>query len=718
MAKFRNGHAAALALITSSLLAFVGCGGGDDDNADEDGGNGGVAGQPNGSGSGLPSRLPDDAAECASATGSDGCFFAECCSELVTCSENADCAKTFACYVSCPSADSNCFASCAGSALVNGGQDFAGALGCTAGSSVRCGGSEPGSGGGSGTGGSGGRGGTGNQGGSSNVGPLGSATDELGWNLKVSDDALTADLDADDDRAVSKQVTLDGGTLTATAEDGTSFKLTIPEGALYVPTLITLTPLRSFSVAAIDGDAHGVRIEPDGLALMGSPTLEITPPDGDTWSVEEQVPLAVTGENDTVSLALVDAESETLRLPLTHFSSYAVLLREKGLDSTLSAADIRNRFAGNVEERLQSAAAERLAAARRREFLGETTNIDEIGFGELAAEFEEHVLKPRIAQAGTSCAAGKLAFQTLLGFLRQNALLGVDHVSEHTIVELIPVVAEVCIREEYELCRDEHIITRAIPTLLGYMRQMELLGLGMEIDGVRVPPPWLLLAEQNVRKCLKFELQFDSSASYVSDSPGTSMSETVTARVPISYQASLVAVPEDGAPPASLALGALIIGEGQPPLVSTAYAVSTDEPCRTIDEENPEDGQLLVSFMGFTPAESTEEEPYISPELEDVGISIAISPNLSTYIFTSRRETDSGCAEVSATGEELLSWSSTVGGALLSEATENGDGENGAWLPDWEIVGGDIIATKDMTIGDDDGTGRGQVRMVLFHTPE
>jgi hypothetical protein len=716
MAKFRNVHAAALCLITSSLLTVVGCGGGDDDTTDDDGGNGGMAGQPNGQGSGLPSRLPNDAAECASASGSDGCFFAECCSELVTCRENADCAKAFACYVSCPSEDSNCFASCAGSALVNGGQDLAVALGCSAASNTRCGGSEPGSGGGSGTGGTGG---TGYQGGSSNAGPLGSATDELGWNLKVSGDALTADLEADEDRAVSKQVTLDGGTLTATAEDGTVFKLTIPEGALYAPTLITLTPLRSFSVASLDGDSHGVRIEPDGLALMGSPTLEITPPAGDTWSVEDQVPLAVTGDKDTVSLALVDATSEILRLPLTHFSSYAVLLREKGLDSTLSAADIRNRFAGNVEERLQSAAAERLAAARLREFLGEPTTIEDLGFAELAAEFDEHVLKPRIAQAGTSCAAGKLAFQTLLGFMRQNELLGSGNVGEHTIVELIPTVAEVCIREEYELCRDEHIITRAIPALLGYMRQMELLGLGMEVDGVRIPPPWLLLAEQNVRKCLKFELQFDSSVTY-DDGAGTTMSETVTARVPISYQASLVGVPEDGAPPATTGLGALILGEGQPELVSTAYSVSTDEACRTIDEENPEDGQLLVSFMGFTPAESTEEEPGISAELEDVGISIAISPNLSTYIFTSRRETDSGCGEVSATGEELVSWSSTLGGTLLSEATENGDGENGAWLPDWEIVGGDIIATKDMVIdtSDDESTARRPVRMVLFHTPQ
>jgi hypothetical protein len=713
MATFRNVRAAALCLITSSLFAFVGCGGGDD--GDDDGGNAGVGGEPNGSGLGVPSRLPEDVAECASATGSDGCFFAECCSELVACSESADCAKTFACYVSCPSADSNCFASCAGSALANAGQEFAAALGCTAVSSASCGSSGPGSSGGSG--GTGGTGGSGNQGGgSSQVGPLGSATDELGWNLVVSDDPLTAELETDDERAVSKQVTLDGGTLTATAEDGTVFELTIPEGALYAPTLITLTPLRAFSVESVEGDAHGVQIEPDGLSLMGSPTLAITPPDGDTWSIADQVPLAVTGENDSVSLALLDAESEPLRLVLTHFSSYAVLLREKGLESVLSAADIRKRFAGDVEERLQSAAAERIAAARLREYLGQPTSTDDLDFAGLTAEYEEHVLKPRIAQAGSSCAAGKLALQTLLGFMRQKELLNLDYATDYEIVDLLPTVAEVCIREEYELCRDEHIITRAIPALLGYMRQMELLNLGMEIDGVRIPPPWLLLAEENVRKCLKFELQFDSNVTYRSESPGTSMNETVSARVPISYQASLVSVPAEGAPPAAADLGALIIGTGQPPLLSTGYSVNTDEACRTIDEENSEDGQLLVSLMGFTPVESTEDEPGISPELSDVGVSLALVQNLSTYVFTQQRETDSGCREVSATGEEVLSWSSTVGAALLGEGAENAGGENGAWFPDWEIVGGDIIATKDMTIADE--TSDGRVQMVLFHTPE
>src|SRR5690349_9017616 len=81
-------------------LAAAGCGGGGDDDDDDDSSGGssgkgsGGSGGSSGSEPGLPSRLPDDTADCASATGSDGCFFDECCAELVACNENAACAKT------------------------------------------------------------------------------------------------------------------------------------------------------------------------------------------------------------------------------------------------------------------------------------------------------------------------------------------------------------------------------------------------------------------------------------------------------------------------------------------------------------------------------------------------------------------------------------------------------------------------------------------------
>lgn len=695
------------------LGTFVACGGdGDDDHggvgeAGRGGAGGGARGGTGGSGKGssldLPSRLPSDDAECASTTGSDGCFFDACCDVLVACHDNADCAKAFGCYASCGPENTQCFVSCAGSSLEDGADDFAAALQCALPAGLGCGSDTPPDDNPDDT--------------PPDVGELGSAEDDLGWDLTVSSDPLTAELEADEDRAESELVTLDGGTLSVQAADGTVFELIIPEGALYEPTVITLTPLSAFEVSGLEGSAYGVRIEPDGLAMMGSPTLEITPPDGEEWAVDQQLPLAVTGEADLLSLAPIVGESESLRLALTHFSSYGVLISQKGMAATLSEADIRSRFGGAAAERIESAVAERLAHERQRQLLGSSeASLLENGIDELWAEYEAHVVKPRVAKAGESCAAGKLAIQTVLGMDRQRQLLGDESSSEFQFLDLLPTVTDVCLREEYELCRDDHIITRILPVYFGVLRQSQLLGLGTEVDGVAIPPTWVLTAEEYAKKCLSFELQFDSNVTYSDGSPEISMNETVTARVTASLQATLSLIPAETLPPGAATLGALILGPAEP-LESTTYAVYTSERCRTIDSEQAEDGQLQVGFLSFTPVPSTPESPGVTGEIEDVGISLAISPNLSAYAYTNRREEDNGCGELVSSGGDVLSWSSTLGAHFLNTSV---NGENGVWITGWEPVNGDIIASKDLSLsyGDDDVTGRGPVRMVLFHAPK
>jgi len=713
-----------LIALAGALGSAAGCGGGGSSGGS--GGSGtGASGGTGGSGPGLPGRLPEDDADCASATGSDGCFFDACCAELVACSENPDCATTYACYLSCPSDDSDCFLNCAGSAFEGGLEGFTTALACAAPAGVQCGGVQPGAGGSGGSGGSG-AGGEGGGAGTTptDVGPLGTASDAFGWDLVVPDDPITAELTLDDERTVSEEVTIDGGTVTATAEDGTVFELTIPEGALYGPTVITLTPLLSFSAAPLEGEAYGVQIEPDGLPLMGSPTLAITPPDGVEWPVDQEIPLAVNGADNTVSLSLVDPESDPLHLVLTHFSSYAVLFSEKGRDAELSQNEVRRRFGGDVEERMQSATAERLGKQRQGNLLGTSAGtLDELGFEKLAAEYREHVIKPRIAMAGESCAAGKLAIRTVLGADRQTDLLGYGSgmgsgtLAESDFIALLPTVSDVCMREEYEICRDEHVLTRVLPAFFGLLRQATLLGLVTESGGISIPPPWVMEAEEYAKRCLQFEVQFDSSVRYTSEDPDTTMNESVTARVPIGLMATLGTLPPEAIPPGAVPIGALIMGEGPAPLESSGYSFTTNQTCRTVDAENPADGNFYVSYLGFIVGDNSPMTPGGAYTIKDVGLSIAIEQNLSSYNYTDREEETIGCGAVTGSGSHILSWSTTLGAYLLGFASTS---ENGAWLTDWAPVNGDIIATKDLTLTDAAPglTSTGPVRLVLFHTPQ
>jgi hypothetical protein len=249
---------------------------------------------------------------------------------------------------------------------------------------------------------------------------------------------------------------------------------------------------------------------------------------------------------------------------------------------------------------------------------------------------------------------------------------------------------------------------------LGFVRQAELLGLGTTLeDGAKIPPSWVLEMEDVVRKCLKFELQFDSSVLHATTEPDFSMDETVTARVPISLKATLALLPTDAFPGSAGQLGAFITGDVAGVLESTDYSVSTNEACRTIDEELPEAGEFLASFLTFTPAPRAKGEDF-SERIEDVGLSIALSPNLSSYNFTQRQEEETGCGEVTVNGSDVMSWSSTLGSYLLETSSTD---ENGAYITDWMPASGDIVATKDMILNDGQGS-RGTAYFVLFHTPE
>lgn len=72
--------------------------------------------------------------------------------------------------------------------------------------------------------------------------------------------------------------------------------------------------------------------------------------------------------------------------------------------------------------------------------------------------------------------------------------------------DITPKVSRVCVREEYELCRDEHIVHRMIPVLLDLKRQAQLMGRSAEMDQVMAE------AEDLARKCLHFELKLESTA--------------------------------------------------------------------------------------------------------------------------------------------------------------------------------------------------------------
>jgi hypothetical protein len=87
-------------------------------------------------------------------------------------------------------------------------------------------------------------------------------------------------------------------------------------------------------------------------------------------------------------------------------------------------------------------------------------------------------------------------------------LLGVPQADEgisQEILALIPTIARQCITEEYEMCRDDHIVHHILLAITEIERQIQLLGLeGASIDAAMAE------ARQLAAKCLRFELKFES----------------------------------------------------------------------------------------------------------------------------------------------------------------------------------------------------------------
>ena len=312
--------------------------------------------------------------------------------------------------------------------------------------------------------------------------------------LDPDTEPVTVTTTVDQSRAASARIGPAGGTLTASAADGSKFTLEIPADALVEEIEVTMTPIESMDGLPLkDGLAAGVQLEPEGMSFYDFVTLTIEP--AEVIPVEQQLPIGTSGETGAVYIPMIDSDPDAIRLLLMHFSSAGV---SKGYAADL--APVRQRLGGDAEARINSLMTQEMARARQA---GE--DPDTATLAALDKQYRDQVLNPRIAAAGESCAAGRLAQETILRYGRQSELMGLGYNYAKAMSDIAAKVGSKCVREEYELCRDQHIVHRMIPVLLGLERENELMG-GSELDGV------IAEAEDLTRKCLHFELEFESTA--------------------------------------------------------------------------------------------------------------------------------------------------------------------------------------------------------------
>lgn len=392
---------------------------------------------------------------------------------------------------------------------------------------------------------------------------------------------LQLTISTDESRAASAEIGPDGGSLSATSADGSRFTLEVPPKALAETIEVRMVPLISLDgIPWKSGPVAAVELEPDGQTFLDYVTLTIQP--AEPFPADQIIPLGATGAEHDLYIPFLDPASTSLQLRLDHFSSAGA---SKGY-----LADIepwRQRLGGDVEQRLSSVVNAELARSR------ETGEELAPGFWEwVYSTWKQHVLEPRLAAAEESCAAGRLALNTLTGFERQMESLGHPVQIETSWTDLLPKVTRVCIREEYEVCRDQHIIHRMIPLMQGIARQNELMGANETPEDAAAQTNALAAVEAEgwdlTRRCLHFDLEFESNVK-MSTASG-SYTSAVESSVPIEMTGDLSAQ-----------------FSGSADLVNTDFAFKPQE-CSA--QSIPGGGTFGVTSLTWTDAPPDEGRPY------------------------------------------------------------------------------------------------------------
>jgi len=501
----------------------------------------------------------------------------------------------------------------------------------------------------------------------------GSVPSELKYIFEIPGDPISVTAILDSGRQAEAIIPKSGGSLSATGSDGTVYRLDIPSDALLVDTLIRMTPVSQVEGMPFGSDQFTVQFEPEGLELYVNAILTITP--SQEIPIDQQIFFGYQGTGENLTLASPVVDSREIKIVIMHFSGAGV---SKGFLADIEP--VRARIGGDAEARLQSAVAEQLARARQEQFLGNENSV--IDFESAFREYEEQVVKPRIAAAGESCAAGRLALQTVLGVERQKQLLGFESDGGNALIDnqgLMETVAEVCMKEEYEMCRDDHIIHRIIPAWLGLERQFQLLGFFEQ----GTTPPVIEKAREYARKCLTFEMRFESHAKF--DDGGDGYDSTVESKIKIQFN------PEG------------VIMKGQAPLVNTVFEWRTEDCSVTSNRGGSTFEAISLAYITDTKS-PTDELGYVRDFM------FVYYPGNTTESFTIQCED-----QAPFNSPPSPFW---TGVYLVTHESEMSQADGGFLMQDWEILGGEYYAKKEW-ITEDAGLGLTEVgTFKLYHLPE
>ena len=336
----------------------------------------------------------------------------------------------------------------------------------------------------------------------------------------------------DTSRTVLAEIDSAGGSLSATAANGTQFILDIPPNALGAQTAIRMTPLsRADGLPLSRGLVGAVQLEPEGLRLFVPATLTIRP----TATVRPgTVAFSYAGAGEEFALDLSEEIDGAIHLPLLHFSGYG--------SGQAAAADVANQQNYAPLDPIAQIRQRAMAIIERGRIFEDENQVDippELSPEEVHAlltelivdAFDRYVL-PALADVLPDCDQEKMrsVSELTLATLRTIQSLGLDQdlrvvFLQQTALDSLIHILEECIEKVHRDCVYFKDPFQAWTMVLIH-RQLELFG---------VPVVSILEKGGPIEKCLRFEFQFDSTLTQ--NHPLVSERRRVQARAPLRIDA-------------------------------------------------------------------------------------------------------------------------------------------------------------------------------------
>lgn len=286
-----------------------------------------------------------------------------------------------------------------------------------------------------------------------------------------------------------------GGTLDATAADGTRFHLVIAANSVPDGTQITMTPVSALGNVGSAKFVAGVQLAPEGLFLIHGGTLTIIP--SHQLPIASQVGYGYDGAGDDVHRVPL-LPTRAIVIPLAHFSGVGLLAgAAESLAGTGSA--ILDRYSALIA---QETYAVRLGYISEQAAFADCQKLLRRALGELNAQ--------EVPPGLDDDDAAEKAIKDLLAVAHTSALLGDK--SEGMFQAVKPTVyklMEGIYDRAQQKCAQQHDLTQ-IPKIIDTDHREMLLNGDRTGHGL-----------QEDLKCMQFRIDFDSTIDVIAGSGGS-----------------------------------------------------------------------------------------------------------------------------------------------------------------------------------------------------